>query len=77
MPQFYQKNEIKIIQKNGTDTLLVSVDPIVIELNITINSEGGIAVSATGTKKVDEEEEKINWAIPTFDNKKIKFGKTE
>ena len=77
MAEFHRPVITKIVEKNGTDTLVISVDPIVIELNITVNSEGGISVSSTKAKTVVEDEEKTNWAIPTFGSQKIKFGKTE
>lgn len=78
MAEIHKRSVItKIVEKNGIDTLVISVDPIVIELNITVNSEGGVNVSSAKAKTVAEEEEKVNWAIPTFGSQKIKFGKTE
>lgn len=75
MPQLIKPTITKIINKDGKETLSISVEPIVIELNLTITSEGGIAVNNAKAATVVPEEEKVDWAIPSFGGKKIKFGK--
>lgn len=76
MAQHIKTPETKIITKNGETILSIIIEPIVIEVNV--NSNGSATVESLNTKSVPKEEpleEKINWAVPTFETKKIKFGK--
>lgn len=79
MPQLLKMPITKIVKlDNGEEKLSISVEPIVIELNLTITSEGSVNIAsakAETTTETEESQEKINWAIPTFGGKKIKFGK--
>lgn len=65
------KVKTNIITKNGECKIELT-------LNININSDG-VSVNAEGKKKkyVDDTEDKVNWAIPEFDSKKIDFGKNK
>ena len=69
-----EKVKTKIVTKNGECKIELT-------LNININSEG-VTVNAKTTaaeekkkKYIDDGEDKVNWAIPEFDSKKIDFGK--
>ena len=78
MAQHIKIPETKIITKNGETTLSIIIEPIVIEVNVNIDSLGSLKVDSLSTKPVQKEEnleDKINWAVPTFETKKIKFGK--
>lgn len=77
MPQLIKPTITKIINKDGKETLSISVEPIVIELNLTItNSPNNLSFEITNAKATTiQEEEKVDWAIPSFGGKKIKFGK--
>jgi hypothetical protein len=53
-----------------------------LEINLNINSNGDLSVSATGkpttaqiVPQIEQEDEKVEWAIPDFSNETIKFGK--
>jgi len=53
-----------------------------LEINLNINSNGELSVSATGKPvptqtmpQIEQEEDKVDWAIPDFSNETIKFGK--
>ena len=54
---------------------------IILELNINVNSSGALTVSSGGTPvvtqplQVEQEEDKIDWAIPDFASERITFGK--
>lgn len=77
MPQFLKTPITKIIKVDGEEKLSISVEPIVIELNIVVSSDGTVNIASTKAENTTEiPEEKVNWAIPTFGGKKIKFGKT-
>jgi len=76
MAQHIKIPETKIITKNGETILSIIIEPIVIEVNV--NSNGSATVESLNAKPAQKEEpleEKINWAVPTFETKKIKFGK--
>lgn len=76
MAQHIKIPETKIITKNGETILSIIIEPIVIEVNV--NSNGSATVESLSAKPAPKEEpleEKINWAVPTFETKKIKFGK--
>jgi len=80
MAQYIKTAETKIITKNGETTLSIILEPIVIEVNVNINHDGTLNVQSLNTKDKEEKpeeklEDKISWAIPTFNNQKIKFGK--
>lgn len=77
MPQIVKTPQTKIVTKNGETELSIIVEPIVIELTINVSSDGVLSVGDSKAKiqNVEEEEEKVNWAIPTFGSQKIKFGK--
>jgi hypothetical protein len=69
--------QVKILTQNGE----VQVT-IVLELNINLNSDG-ISASVKSIKEEEKKEDKklpeevANWEIPSFESKKIKFGKKE
>jgi len=73
---------VRIIKPEKLKTTVVTKEgecKIELTLNININAEG-VNVTAGGKKGkkkkyIDEGEDKVNWAIPEFDNKKIDFGK--
>jgi hypothetical protein len=55
-----------------------------LEINLNINSNGDLSVSATGkpvvtpkeiTPYIEQEDDKVDWAIPDFNNERIQFGK--
>ncbi len=81
MPQIIKTPQTKIVTKNGEIELSITVEPIVIELTLNISSDGNISVgetkaSAQSIKVTEPEEEKTNWAVPSFGSSpKIKFGK--
>lgn len=78
MPQLLKMPVTKIMKVDGEEKLSISVEPIVIELNIVVSSDGTVSIASAKAESVTEmPEEKVNWAIPTFGGKKIKFGKTE
>ncbi len=77
MPQIIKIPTSKI-KANETETINVSIDPIIIEINLVVKtSEKDTMIN----KEIDtiinvkEKEQKTNWEIPSFDMKKIKFGK--
>jgi len=77
MPQVL-KMPVTIMKVDGNEKLSIFVEPIVIELNIVVSSDGTVNVASAKAETITEiPEEKVNWAIPTFGKKKIKFGKTE
>lgn len=78
MAQHIKIPETKIITKNGETILSIIIEPIIIEVNVNVNSSGSATVESLSAKPAPKEEtleEKINWAVPTFETKKIKFGK--
>jgi hypothetical protein len=77
MPQLLKMPITKIMKIDGEEKLSISVEPIVIELNIVVSSDGTVNIASAKAESTTEmPEEKVNWAIPTFGGKKIKFGKT-
>jgi len=90
MPQIIKTPQTKIITKNGEVELSITVEPIVLEITLNINSDGIINVSSASTvkaqsiqeekkqeekKQEEKKPESTNWAIPSFGTQKIKFGK--
>lgn len=74
---------VRILRPEKVKTKIITKDgecKIELTLNININADG-VSVNAEGVsvkkdnKYIDKEEDKINWAIPEFDSKKIDFGK--
>ena len=72
---------VRIIKPEKVKTNIITKEgECKIELTLNINiSADGISMSADSGKKkkkyIDEGEDKVNWAIPDFDSKKIDFGK--
>ena len=78
MPQIVKTPHTKIITKNGETELSITIEPIVIEITINVNSNGTVSVGEGKTKIeeiVKKEEEDTTWAIPQFTSNKINFGK--
>jgi hypothetical protein len=78
MPQVIKIPTSKI-KSNETDTITVSIDPIVIEINLIVKTSEKDTI--INNKEIDtiinikEKETETNWEIPNFNVKKIKFGK--
>jgi hypothetical protein len=67
-----EKVKTNVVTKNGECKIELT-------LNININTDG-VSVNTGGKKDkkkkyIEEVEDKVNWAIPEFDSKKIEFGK--
>lgn len=82
MPQIIKSPKVKVITENGSTDLSITVEPIVIEITINVNSDGKLNISSSEKTNIPslikEEEEPIGWAIPDFgSSQQIKFGKTE
>lgn len=82
MPQVIKAANAKIITKNGECELSISVEPIVIEVKLQINSDGNVSVgdtqvSALSAEPKPEPEAKPKWVIPSFGSQKIQFGKKD
>jgi len=80
MPNLIRPNETTFVTKEGECLIQVAFDPIVLELNINLNSDG-LSINPGAVKAQPEEEtedEKPAWVAPEFSSrkKKIKFGKT-
>lgn len=75
MPQLIKPQEVKVITKDGECQV-----SIVLELNINLNTDGVVAVSAQAIKQDKQEKPKsgTNWEIPDFETlPKINFGKKQ
>jgi hypothetical protein len=74
LPQLIKPNEVKVITKDGECQV-----SIVLELNINLN--GDVAVSAQSIKQEKEKPksgDNFNWEVPDFEaSPKIQFGKQE
>ena len=73
----YQIQPTQITTQNGECEITLKL-----EINVNINSNGEVSVAAVGKPisppkppKIEEVEDKIDWAIPDFNNEKIQFGK--
>jgi hypothetical protein len=79
MPNLIRPNETTFVTKEGECLIQVAFDPIVLELNINLNSDGlSINPGAVKAQPQEEDDEKPAWVAPEFSSKKkkIKFGKT-
>lgn len=75
MPNLIRPNETKFITKEGECLIQIAFDPIIVELNVNLNSDG-LSIN-TKQSHEEEEEDKPAWIAPNFSSKKkIKFGKT-
>jgi len=74
MPTVIRNPEAKIITKNGESIISISIEPIVIEITLNLNSEGVVNIASTNSKPKPEEEKTV-WAVPEFGKQKVKFGK--
>lgn len=74
MAQLIKPGDIKIVTKNNE--ILVN---IALELNIKLDGSVtnlNVGVSNEGISNLNKkEDESVNWAVPDFTTKKIKFGK--
>jgi hypothetical protein len=68
MPQLIRPNSVSVVTQDGECTV-----HIVLDLNITVNSDGKVGLSLD--KSSEKVEEKDPWVIPTFSStKKVNFG---
>jgi hypothetical protein len=79
MPTVIRSPETKIVTKNGETTLSISVEPIVIEITLNLNTDGVVNIASTNAKpkETPPEEDKPAWVVPQFSSMpKVKFGKS-
>jgi hypothetical protein len=79
MPNLIRPNETTFVTKEGECLIQVAFDPIVLELNINLNSDGlSLSQGVVKAQPTEEEEDTPAWVTPEFSSKKrkMKFGKT-
>jgi hypothetical protein len=78
MVQLIRQAQTKIITRNGENLLSITVEPIVVEVIVNVNSTGSISV-AEKTKKEEDDDPKLmvapDFGKNVFGTSKIKFGK--
>lgn len=75
MVQLIKPVQVKTISKEGELNITITLD-----LNINLSNSGiSVVASAVEAKKIEKEEDKVDWAIPDFSSSKDKlnFGKIE
>lgn len=80
MAQMIKSVETKIVTKNGETQLSITIEPIVIEINVNLKNDtivSSLATSNTVLEKTVEpvKEDPTQWIAPNFGAKRIKFGK--
>jgi len=78
MPFLIRPNETKFVTKEGECAIHITFDPIVLELNVNLNSDGLSISKGTQPDKQEDDAERPAWVPPNFSskNRKIKFGET-
>lgn len=74
MPQVIRVQNAKI--DSNENQIVITLEPIVIEVNVNVNQETKILQKEEIKQQVENELEN-NWVLPSFGNKKIKFGKED
>lgn len=75
MPQVIRVQNAKI--DSNENQIIITLDPIVIEVNVNVNQETKILEKKEEKEKEEEVMQENNWVLPSFSSKKIKFGKEE